>query len=453
MRASELAPRQRLVLALWLGLGLGGCPPALNRPPPGEPELGTDLRAADRGWAEGVTPDAAQDRGRDVKVCGLDGDCDDGLSCTADSCSAGACKHTVQAGSCAIAGVCYVTGATAPQDPCKLCDPAAASEDWTRTVCVTTLAGSGIPGAADGPAATASFHNPTGVAVDDAGALVVVADGLNRKVRQISLGQVTTLAGQGTPGFADGAAASATFMLPYGVALDAATGSVYVADRDLHRIRLVQGGQVSTFAGKSGDGDDDGPALSAGFRLPTGLLVAKGQVVVADSENHRLRGITIGTNRVVSTLAGSSSGYKDGAAGAAEFDSPQGVAFDPVTGKVVIADRDNHRVRTAGSGVVGTLAGSSPGFADGPAASAKLNAVTGVAVDAKGTVFMADRNNHRIRMLDANGVTTLAGGAPGWQDGPAAKARFNLPTGVAVDGAGRIFVADTGNQRIRLITR
>ncbi|MFZ5785767.1 MAG: gluconolaconase, partial [Acidobacteriota bacterium] len=101
----------------------------------------------------------------------------------------------------------------------------------------------------------------------------------------------------------------------------------------------------------------------------------------------------------------------------------------------------------------GTLAGSSPGFADGPAASAKLNAVTGVAVDAKGTVFMADRNNHRIRMLDANGVTTLAGGAPGWQDGPAAKARFNLPTGVAVDGAGRIFVADTGNQRIRLITR
>jgi DNA-binding beta-propeller fold protein YncE len=455
MRASELAsPRRLLLAALGLGFGLTGCPPALNRPPPGGPELGTDLRAGDHGAAEAsVVVDAARDRGPDVKVCGSDSACDDGLSCTTDSCAAGACKHTVQAGSCAIAGVCYAAGATAPQDPCKVCDPAAASGDWTRAVCVTTLAGSGAPGAADGPAASASFHNPTGVAVDAAGALVIVADGLNRKVRQISLGQVTTLAGLGPPGFADGAAASATFMLPHGVALDPATGTVYVADRDLHRIRRIAGGQVSTFAGKTGDGDDDGPALSAGFRFPTGLLVAKGQVVVADSENHRLRAITIGSSPVVTTVAGSSVGYKDGPAGDAELDSPQGVAFDPVTGKVVIADRDNHRVRSAGSGVVGTLAGSLPGFADGPAATAKLNAPTGVAIDAKGTVFIADRNNHRIRMLDASGVTTLAGGVAGWQDGPATKARFNLPTGIAVDGAGRIFVADTGNQRIRLITR
>ena len=199
---------------------------------------------------------------------------------------------------------------------------------------------------------------------------------------------------------------------------------------------------VSTLAGST-QGYTDGTGTSAKFYNPTGVAVdGAGNVYVADLSNHRIRKIT--TSGVVSTLAGSgTSGYTDGTGTSAQFNSPTGVAVDGA-GNVYVADQGNHRIRKiTTSGVVSTLAGSTSGYTDGTGTSAKFYNPSGVAVDGAGNVYVADQSNHRIRKITASGVvSTLAGSTYGYTDGTGTSAKFAYPFGVAVDGAGNVYVAD-----------
>ncbi len=326
---------------------------------------------------------------------------------------------------------------------------------------VTTLAGlAGAPGSADGTGAAARFNLPQGVAVDAAG-YVFVADTGNHAIRRITpSGAVTTVAGlAGAPGSADGTGTTARFNRPAGVTVDAG-GTVFVADTDNHTIRRISPAfAVTTPAGLAGNsGSADGTGSQARFLLPAGVTVdAAGHAYVADTFNHVIRRVS--PSGVVTTLAGTAGtrGTADGAGAAARFALPQGITADAV-GTLHVADTDNHAIRkVTPAGVVTTLAGLPPerGSTDATAVAARFSGPSGVAIDAAGTVYVADGGNHTIRRVTADGVaTTLAGlaGASGSADGTGAAARFFLPSGVAVGGDGTLYVADTANCTIRRVT-
>jgi sugar lactone lactonase YvrE len=321
---------------------------------------------------------------------------------------------------------------------------------------VSTLAGSGTRGFVDGPGAVAQFSSPEGVAVDRSGN-VYVADENNHRIRKITpAGVVSTLAGDGTLAFANGTGAAARFASPQRVAVDAA-GNVYVIDGALPRVRKVTpAGVVTTLAGDgtAGLSISGGPSATARFNDLRGLAVdAAGNVYVADAGNHRIRKIApAGT---VSTLAGLSKGHADGPVKVLPFNDPEGVAVD-AAGNLYVADSGSQRIqKVSPGGVITTLAGDgTAGFADGPGTTARFSAPEAVAVDTAGNLYVADENNHRIRRITPAGdVSTLAGdGTAGFADGPGATARFNVPNGVAVDGAGNVYVGDTRNYRVRKIT-
>jgi len=180
---------------------------------------------------------------------------------------------------------------------------------------------------------------------------------------------------------------------------------------------------------------------------------SSGNVYVADQVNHRIRKIT--PAGVVSTFAGSTEGFADGAGNTAQFNYPTGVAVDS-SDNVFVADSGNHRIRKiTPAGVVSTFAGTgTEGFANGAGNTAQFNFPGGVAVGSSDNVFVADQFNHRIRKITPAGVvSTFAGtGAEGHADGTATEAQFNYPAGVAVDSSGNVYVADLGNNRIRKIT-
>ncbi|KAA0253821.1 MAG: hypothetical protein EDX89_12655 [Acidobacteria bacterium] len=326
---------------------------------------------------------------------------------------------------------------------------------------VTTLAGlAGSPGSADGTGSAARFGYPDGVAVDASGN-VYVADSLNHTIRKVTpAGAVTTLAGlAGSSGAADGTGSAARFDDPDGMAVDA-SGNLYVADYGNHTIRYVTpAGVVTTLAGLAGSaGSADGTGSAARFDNPIGVAVdASGIIYVADYWNHTIRKVT--PAGVVTTLAGlaGSSGAADGTGSAAQFSFPEGLAAD-ISGSLYVADRGNRTIRrVTPAGVVTTLAGlaGSLGSADGTGSTARFGGPAGVAVDSSGNVYVADASNHTIRKVTPAGdVTTLAGLAlsPGSADGTGSAARFKDPHGVAVDGAGNVYVADRGNHTIRVVT-
>jgi len=322
------------------------------------------------------------------------------------------------------------------------------------SVTVSTLAGK-IVGFLDSAGVAAKFKSPTDVAVDSSGT-VYVADSNNHRIRKIlSDGTVSTLAGSGTAGSANGVGTAAQFFAPFGVAVDS-SGTVYVADTFNHRIRkILPDGTVSTLAGSGVAGFNDAVGTAAQFRFPFGVAVdSSGTVYVADWINHRIRKIL--PNGTVSTLAGSgTAGFADGVGTVAQFDRPAGVAVDSF-GTVYVADQGNNRIRKIlSNGTVSTLAGSgTAGFADGAGVTAQLKTPLGVSVDHAGTVYVADQGNHRIRKIQPDGtVSTLAGsGTAGFADGVGATVQFDNPYGVAVDSSGRVYVADMSNHRIRKIT-
>ncbi len=320
---------------------------------------------------------------------------------------------------------------------------------------VSTLAGSGTAGNVDGPALQAQFNQPVGVALDAQGN-AYVADRMNHAIRKISAtGVVSTLAGNGAAQYFNNPVGTfASFHDPEYV-LVTAQGNLLVADNGNGSIRqITPAGAVTTFAGTGQAGYADGPANTARFFGPIGLAQdAVGNVYVADTENYRIRKIDPAGN--VTTLAGTGvRGHLDGPAATARFFEPQGIALD-AAGNLYIADRAGNRIRRlTPAGMVSTHAGvATAGYLDGPAATARFNAPVGVAVDASGDVYVMERGNERLRRIEARTglVSTVAGtGVTGYQDGPALNAEFSSPGGIAVHN-GRLYVADLGNHRIRQV--
>jgi sugar lactone lactonase YvrE len=334
---------------------------------------------------------------------------------------------------------------------------------------VTTFAGvAGSSGSNDGVGSAARFNSPAGIASDAAGTLYV-ADTNNLMIRKIDpAGAVSTFAGLASAaGTVDGQGAAARFNGPHGIALDA-SGAVYVTDTwhfpQSHMdsvnstIRKVSpGGFVTTLAGLAGStGRSDGVGTAARFYYPGGIAVdGSGNLYVADTFNSLIRKVTPGGE--VSTLAGDVAGSADGVGTAASFLYPAGIAID-ASGALAIADTGNATVRRIDlSNRVSTVAGLAAqyGNVDGPGALARFNGPYGLAADGEGSTYVADSFNATIRRISAAGVATTLAGVPGVfgsADGVAASAQFNAPYGVAVDGSGNVYVADTGNNLIRRIS-
>jgi hypothetical protein len=271
----------------------------------------------------------------------------------------------------------------------------------------------------------------------------------------------TTLAGLPLEtGSLDGTGSAARFDFPCGTAPDN-QGNLYVADTDNGTIRMiaVSTGVVTTLAGTAGSfGSTDGTGSAARFDKPTGAGVAVdggGNVYVADTLNNVLRKVTL--TGVVTTLAGSgTAGSADGTGGAAQFSGPQGLAYS--AGNLYVADTNNHTIRkvVVSTGVVTTFAGlaGNAGSSDGSGSLARFNYPTGVAVDSLGNLFVADTDNHTIREIQSSGlVSTLAGlaGVSGAADGTGNAVRFNSPSDVAVDASDNVYIADTDNDTIRML--
>ncbi|MBL7818650.1 MAG: putative Ig domain-containing protein [Saprospiraceae bacterium] len=318
---------------------------------------------------------------------------------------------------------------------------------------VTTFAGSGTQGQADGTGTSASFYSPLGVAIDASGN-VYVAERNNHKIRKItSAGVVTTFAGSGTAGSTNATGTSASFQSPHGLAVDA-SGNIYVADYDNHKIRkITPAGVVTTFAGSGTAGSTDATGISASFNNPIGVAVdASGNVYVADYSNHKIRKIT--PAGVVTTLAGSgTAGSTDATGTSASFYLPMGVAVD-ASGNVYVGDLLNNKIRKITSaGVVTTFAGSgAQGSTDGTGTSASFKNPGYITRDASGNFYVADNSNYKIRKITSAGVvTTLAGsGTQGSTDAIGTSASFKGLGGVAVI-SGNLYVADNTNYKIRKI--
>ena len=312
----------------------------------------------------------------------------------------------------------------------------------TNTGMVTTFAGlAEASGSADGPGPEARFFHPTAAATDAAGN-VFLADTSNDAIRRITPAGITTTV-------TTEAGDVAHLAGPEGIAVDGA-GNLYVASTSNQYIaKITPNGVVSVLAGESNSfGSADGPGSTARFFYPHGLaLDAGGNLYVADSSNGTIR--RIAPDGTVSTFAGTagSSGSADGIGAAARFYYPQALALD-ASGNLYVADTYNHTIRKITPGrVVTTLAGTagSAGSADGQGAAARFASPQGVAVDARGNVFVADFGNSTVRRITPDGMVSTVGGmalSMGGVEGPGTTARFGNPSGLAFDASGNLFVVN-----------
>ena len=318
---------------------------------------------------------------------------------------------------------------------------------------VTTFAGNATAGYADGSGTGALFNSPSGIAVDASGN-IYVADSFNNRIRKIAPdGTVTTIAGNGIAGYNDGPAATAQFYAPQGLAVDA-QGNVFVADFGNSVIREIVSstGTVTTIAGNGIAGYVDGAAIkTAEFNSPAAVaLDGKGNIFVADYNNNIIRKIT--SAGVVSTVAGTkTAGYINGTVNTStsfytSFNHPSGLVLD-ANGNIFVADAGNNAIRqiTPG-GVVSTIAG-------GPGQSTLVGYPAGIAIDAQSNFYITDASG-RVVELTASKVLYDLAGAPnvnGFADGSGTAAQFNNPQGIGIDASGNIFVADFNNNRIRKV--
>ena len=334
---------------------------------------------------------------------------------------------------------------------------------------INTIAGTGEwnYGGDSGPATHAKLNNPRGVAIDGDGN-VYIADGGNNRIRKVdaATGFISTIAGTGNQddGGDGGPATQAHLNGPHGVALDAA-GNVYIGDYYGHRVRKVDAatGTITTFAGLGwppGYSGDGGPATEARLGEASGVSVdGSGNVYIADTGNHRIRKVDAATG-TISTLAGTGEVRDGGPATNSRLVHPRSVAVDG-TGHVYIADIWSHSIRRvdAFTGTISTVAGtgeSGDGGDGGPAIEAHLRHPRGVAVDGAGNVYISDSANQRIRRVDAATriISTIAGSGHwdyGGDGGPATEAHLRHPRGVAVDGDGNLYISDSGNHCIRKV--
>jgi hypothetical protein len=333
---------------------------------------------------------------------------------------------------------------------------------------ITTVAGNGTAGFSGdgGPATGAQLNAPFGIAVDSAGN-IYIAEWSNHRIRKVSSsGTITTFAGTGTAGFGGdgGPATDAALDSPEGVAVDSA-GNVYIADSFNNRIRKVDtSGIITTIAGNGSPGyTGDGPAASAGLNDPSGVAVDKsGNVYVADNSNHRIRKISGGT---ISTIAGTGVGGFSGDGGPAvkaQVFNPTHLTVDS-GGNLYIADYSNNRIRKIDtSGTITTVAGTATpdnqgGYSGdgGPATSAQFKKPAGVAVDAAGNLYIADAGNDRVRKVSAGTgiVTALAGGGTNGDGCNQVTASVGFPIDIALTNAGDgLYIVDYKDNRIRLIS-
>ena len=308
-----------------------------------------------------------------------------------------------------------------------------------------------------------------GVAVDTVGD-IYIADYKNFRIRKVTMstGEISTVAGGGN-GALQGdniAATSATLGDPAGVAVHV-SGNIYLTDSDNHLVRKVtkSTGLITTIAGNGADGysGDNGEATLAGLYSPSGVAVDVSEnIYFADTNNHRIRMVTKSTGLITTVAGNGADGYSgdNGKATLAGLDSPSGVAVD-VSENIYFADANNHRIRmvTKSTGLITTVAGSgegSYGGDNGKATLARLWYPSGVAVDASGNIYFGETFNDRIRLvtMSTGVITTAAGNGSakyGGDNGLATRAALKVPQGVAVDTSGRVYIADSRNNRIRMV--
>lgn len=321
---------------------------------------------------------------------------------------------------------------------------------WGQQYTINTYAGNRSAGfSGDGGAPTSAQLNlPLGLSLDSSGNLYIV-DSLNQRVRKISGGNISTVAGNGTAGYSgDSAAATSAEMLnPSGVAVDS-SGNIYIADTSNHVIRMVNsGGTISTFAGTNvgGYSGDGGAANLAQLDLPTGVAVDKsGNVFIADSGNNVIREVSGGN---IKTVVGAVPGQF--------MNDPESVLVDS-SGNLFISEQSGYRISEFSNGTLTVLAGNGNiGFSgdNGPGTEASLDEPTGIALDSQGYLYICDTINSRIRKLSPGGIiTTIAGlGSPGYfgDGGPATNSLLFFPRGIVVDASGNVYIADTDNNIIR----
>jgi hypothetical protein len=319
---------------------------------------------------------------------------------------------------------------------------------------VSTFVGAGSSGNSNGTGTSASFNGTVGLSVDASGN-IYVADRENHLIRKITpAGVVSTFAGSGSAGSVNGTGTSASFRKPHDIAIDQ-SGNVYVADHDNHLIRkITSAGVVSTFAGSGSAGSANGTGTSASFNSPSGIAIGpNGNIYVTDKGNNLIRKIT--SAGVVSTFAGSgSAGSANGTGTSASFRNPYNLNCD-LSGNVYVADHDNHLIRKITSaGVVSTFAGSgSAGSANGTGTSASFNNPRDIDFDASGNIYVCDKTNHLIRKITSAGVvSTYAGsGSTGSTNGTGTSASFNTPAGLVFDADDNLYISDYHNFLIRKI--
>jgi sugar lactone lactonase YvrE len=319
---------------------------------------------------------------------------------------------------------------------------------------VTSVAGYGSAGFLDGPGWQAQFKGITGVCTDSQGTIYVADSGNNRirKIEATGNHMVSTIAGSGVEGYADGIGTNAVFGAPNGICIDN-QGNLFVTDFWNYKIRkITPAGLVTTVAGTT-PGFADGTVATAKFGYLEGICIdVDGNLFVADGGNNRIRKIS--TSGLVSTLAGSTSGYQDGVGTNAKFDYPAGICIDPSNTLFVAEFFGGGKIRKIDSlGEVSTIAGSDWGFTDGQGTAAQFRYPIGICIDNSGNLFVADTGNNRIRKITSSGlVSTYSGSISGYLDGFIADALFKGPQSICIDSSNNyLIIGDINNYRVRKI--
>lgn len=320
-------------------------------------------------------------------------------------------------------------------------------KDWI----VTTIAGDGMASFANGPNLTAEFRAPLDLVITADG-IIYVSDAINHRIRKIEQGQVSTFVGTGVEDTTSGNSTIAGFAFPSYLTLDA-MNNLYTLDVQDPRVRKISpDGFVSVVAGNGVNGFADGRADTSQFGIECSGIArdGEGNIYVLDWRNRRIRKIS--ATGAVTTLAGNGkTGFVNGAPESAEFSNPSGLAIDK-DGNLFIGDQNCIRKITP-DGMVSTFSGNHSiiGYKDGEPGEALFFSINDIAIDEQGNIYASDED--RIRKITPQGVvSTVAGSTAGYQDGDAATAKFNDPVGLALDGHGNIYVADDHNNRIRKIS-